>query len=696
MVEKPQNTSGIKDSSPYPFPERASEFWEKVTLQEEIQLTDKERGFMEKFDLSLYEEFDAIKPVTEEVSVHTIYPEAFVSREGLRAMSFVYENSDMWKDYSKATKDWSKKKERVVGDAIFSDLLAIVSDDEKYQALISKSIEYENLSALAGEDYSIISSILNSHNITNEREEGDLSINGVSELFYSADMAVIPKQIRKRTSTFSIDYSRGKFLDSFVNEFSNEDQEILKVDNPIRISKVSNPQKLAEELELLRIFKGKLREIASQIHTKEMSAEVMDKLDMDDVDLPTDELLEVFDKIIELYRIRVNIQLARRHEYGPIIFNNPKRSKEESKALELLKPGLGEDKMVRSYKERPSRMLQRIDRYLEGVGMVTVDGRIRYHSINNELEIRAKQRSNESIVKEDKETDSNVRIDAETLKDLTQLVLDYLEMSTWEAEVSKTAKSMRTSPHLQDGDRILIPHTINKTPLTAAKSISSELAHALRVEMKRKIFAKHFQLYTRYSAGRIGSLSEGADKYFNRVIMDRLTGSKDRGAAYPYYYAVIKAKEKGGTFRDGFLANIKARATREGQTTNVWLGNKKKEDLRKIYNATLRVWRRHTPLSDTSGKITNSAQLRYIEGELIAEKIADTKLWPLLFISGVDLYTIENLTAIGAVDLSQIEKPNLDFVDVILKPFVDDTNKTKDPQKVLGNIRKSLHTKTTP
>ena len=86
--------------------------------------------------------------------------------------------------------------------------------------------------------------------------------------------------------------------------------------------------------------------------------------------------------------------------------------------------------------------------------------------------------------------------------------------------------------------------------------------------------------------------------------------------AKPYYYAMLKEKSGGGSFKECLRISLEVRAKREhNMALEKLLANEElfNKVFQTAYSSTLRIFRNHTPLDDTSGYLPTSSHLDYIE-----------------------------------------------------------------------------------
>lgn len=133
--------------------------------------------------------------------------------------------------------------------------------------------------------------------------------------------------------------------------------------------------------------------------------------------------------------------------------------------------------------------------------------------------------------------------------------------------------------------------------------------------------------------------------------------------ALPYYWLASSIKAKGGSFKDCFYASLQERAkVVHNMTVEELMKDREKFDkeFSKAYSSTLRIFGRFTDLDDTSGYIAISDPLDYLEQELVVEFLMSQNsgdFQKLLFVAGIDLYSVESLAKINLLDLKNVKQP---------------------------------------
>ncbi|OGM61021.1 hypothetical protein A2955_01615 [Candidatus Woesebacteria bacterium RIFCSPLOWO2_01_FULL_37_19] len=497
---------------------------------------------------------------------------------------------------------------------------------------------------------------------------------------------LVSKEVKKRSTYPEVDppteiRAREVFIEEFKKEFLDGDGNVENVPNPKRVVEARNTEKLLEELIGLRGFKKDLKLLAHKIVEEEK-----------DPDLREAKLI-----VTDLYRRYINLQTVERYEYGAIITNQETKSDTDLEILKLLTPGVkGLAKEDRFAPDNASKTLQRIDRFIYGMGMhIDPFGELHFRSVTDELEDYAEEKLKQ--IKPEK--DEDLRVNAEQQVRLTGMLFEQSGRSNWGYILEEGRTRMDVRPSKEMGDKVLIGDKFNRTPASAVKGASMEGVHALRIENRRNVFEGNLRLYEKY-AGRYSALMAAAEEY----VAGRATevfGSQ-KWEAMPYIYAIVKKRSQGASFREGFIAGIEARAKLAGKNVTDFVRDAKDTTLEGTFANTLSVWGRSADLEEYSSNVAHTGELSYLEGELIAKKLEGTELWPILFLSGPDLYTICDLTRLGFADFRKAKALDMSFMDKVVVPFKEeldrrrkkdasDKEKKRIVDEALDSLEKRLH-----
>jgi|GEM_PF-5569594 len=646
---------------PYPFPERASSLLEKMVLPEPIPLNEDERKRVYSFEEGLFKKLRGVEEKLKKISDHTIYPEGFAESEGRRLFAALYQDGKIWRQIAGLLEGAEDEKIEKVHTAFFEDLKNACENEESFESYKRGEYNLEKTAEALGQTPESLKSLIR------PRVEGKVnSQEDIRDIFLGADHQQIPDRIRALANRYSADIAHERFVEDFIREFSQGEGNIENVENPVRVSVVVNPEDLAEKIRAYRKFKNSLKWVGREL---EANAELSQ----------TEKEAKII--ILGIYARYTNQQIADFYEYGRLIAQKPVKNETEMQVLRLLGPGLSHPDKLRRFNEEPApRTMQRIDRFLEGVGLTTdADGNIRYSAFTAQVDESAREKLRQPIrFQEGKEEER--RFNANEVAELGNRVLNCLGFETWEFMVSDTANTVRVKAKKEgegkkgEGkkDKVLIPANYSNGKNGVVETIASELAHICRIEAKRSRREGGLKILSVYHTAGVEVLGEGTDKYFANQALKEM-GVEEEEKALPYAYSSLRRLEKGGSFRDAFLANLEARAQRSGKTVKEFVEGKREEELLKLVNSVLRNFRRHTPLEEELRYLPYTGQLRYIEGEIVVEKLMKTdELWQLAFVSGIDIYTALDLIRLGELDLSNIREPDFSFVKNVIIPYFEE------------------------
>lgn len=437
---------------------------------------------------------------------------------------------------------------------------------------------------------------------------GEVTTEDIERLFGEVNLVDIPKRLRERMNVYSSRWAEEKFKKDFIGA----DGDVDLIQNPKRIRRIVNPDVYKKKIDGLRSFKRVLKDIRSYLSS-------------DRGDVPEAKL-----RVCNLYQRYINVQIAELLPYG----GNPE---------EIRRP----------------RRLERIDHFLKGVGLeYGSDGLLQ--TIPEDLAKYAEQRLSElppSSTPEFLKYNAE-KLNADQVKFLAEKVLaayGFLDgPNPWKAVVLERNTGLAVMFDKKKGTReVRIPKDYKGGLISSLSLIAHEAeGHVLRFANKEKCLGDDLQFTQEFNTGRSGILSEGAAMWLGDEAKQEMVGMND--TALPDYYVALRDKQRGGTFKDCVKAMLETKLKREP--------NLKLEDgLDLCYERTFRIFRRFTSLDDKSGYITISETLDYIEQEIVVDFLMNhsdsSVLSKILFVAGIDLYSLDELLKIGFLDLSDVQVP---------------------------------------
>jgi len=657
-----------RDSPVYPYPQRPSELIQHPDFLQEIlpiQLTKKERSQLRVFEKPFFTEIKRLKEIP--VKDHVIYPEAFTTDAGSRLFSAVYFDEDLKKRIERLAKEngidmEDLKEERLVYEAYFDDLLKAVSDEGSFMEYCEEGVVFPKLQkALSSETPLRVKG--NIPRVSDEDNEGAFDVDFIEKVFFETDLEKIPKRVRERMNRYSSDWEKNKFKDEFVRAGG----DVSKVENPQRIARVVNVDDLTEKLQGYRDLKSNLKRMRQQLGEP-------------------DSFAEAKQIVLDIYQRYTNVLIAGQYANGRILTAQPKRSRKEEKALSILRVEMKGDRFA---PEKASRTLERIDHFLRGTGLKIGENGF-FETIPQNLEEYTKTRTSELSPKETEEYEryNNYKVSAEQAKILCDATLAQYDLikgdKKWSAVVLERKRTLITI-FKEKGKKvreIRIPRSFDRGLIKTLTTLSHEVeGHVLRYVNQELGLGSDLSLLDELATGRSAILAEALSMKVEDETRNAVVGFKRK--AKPYYYEVLREKSKGGSFKECFRVSLEARARRErNMILEELLANEKifNKTFRKAYSSTLRVFRKHTPLNDRSGFLPTSSQLKYIEQELVAEVLMSEEakksgLSKLLYIAGIDLYSVQDLKRLGMLDLRKVREPEMVVVRKIwprLKKSLDE------------------------
>jgi len=164
-------------------------------------------------------------------------------------------------------------------------------------------------------------------------------------------------------------------------------------------------------------------------------------------------------------------------------------------------------------------------------------------------------------------------------------------------------------------------------------------------------------LLEEFSMGRTGILSEAGAMWIEDQTKRQLVGMPR--FAKPFYGLMLLEKQGGGSFKDCFRAYLDAYTEINRQDLDELMKDERKGQgiFKRAFSSALRIFRNQTPLDDESGFLPASSQLNYIEQELVAQTLFENGLGKILFLGGIDLYSLRDLQKLGFLDWEKVQEP---------------------------------------
>lgn len=642
-----------KETPTYPYPLRSSELVrqeEFFTEVESISLTDKERQELLDFEQELFKTLEPLKKLTP--GVHTVYPDYFLTDEGWRLFQLVYLDPELRKraeaqaENKGVSLETEKEKKRFY-DPVFEELEAAAKSEEAFEEYKEKrDTKIERVEKLSN------------------REEA-------AELFFNLkDLARIPRQIRRRIASATSDYARDRFLEEFQAQKGN----VEKLTDPYRVSRVVNVDKLIEKVggyrDLKKEIKGLIRE------SKE-----------EEGNFPEAKAV-----LAQVYLRYLNTLIAGSYRFGRVLASKPELSAKEKQALDLVR-GIRSTltKEERFADEKASRAMERIDHFLQGVGLKIERGGL-FETMPERFRQYLEERAALVEVPETPEYQKYnvIKVNAEQAKRLAELILSAGEFDKrgWTAYISPTKKTFSVS-YREKGEIVRefnVPQELDRGLVDILTVLAHEIeSHVLQHDNREQGIGE-LALIKEFSTGRRGILAEGGAMAVEDETRKEICQMKR--LAKPYYSLALLEKQEGGSFKDCFRVFLEAYAKDERKSLSQLMSNKKdwREAWKYVYPRTLRIFRRQTPLNDESGFLPDSRQIKYLEQELVAQALFDKGWGRVLFTAGIGLYSLRDLTRLGMLDWDKIREPQFWVARELWSRLKEEIDKGKSLDEAIDAI----------
>lgn len=469
---------------------------------------------------------------------------------------------------------------------------------------------------------------------------------------------------RREIASDSQDWARDIFLDRVLTARGDVDQ----IENPYRVSQIVDLEALKAKVNGYRNLKKEIK-----ARERELTGE--------------ERLTEAKRIVLRRYRCYLNVLIAELHSQGTILARQPNLSEEEKKETLALVRGTGlskEAKKDRFTYPEATRTLERMDHFLRGVGLkIEKDGF--WATIPKKfakyVERKCRPRRKET---EEYKRYKNYEASPQQMERITQVALHLERRDDCQTRIRPDKGSFSFS-YREKGEVIKtvnIPGKSSKYLPRALELISHEVNHALR-HVNRDSFK--LRLLQRYSSGRDEGLSEAAAMMAEERTMAVL-GVK--GASRVYFWA-LRERGRGGSFKDCFRAALLAQVGGRKRDLRK-LFSKRKEFLgeaKKTFRSVLRIFRAgRIPFDDETGFLVNSEELEYHEAGFVAKRLTDLGLEKLLFIPGVDVYSLLDFQRLGVLDWEKIKTPRF----VVANEIWPKLKKVLDQGKTLQEAIDSL------
>lgn len=494
-----------------------------------------------------------------------------------------------------------------------------------------------------------------------EIKEGEkISRDEVIRVFFNTDLTSIPLESRKKGNYYSSQWAKRQFS----QDFRGAAGEVEEISNPERIVKVVNVEKLIESIQGLKDLKDKIKRI---------SEEITDKSDFD----------EAKKRVISFYQRYINVLIIDKYTYSRILANQPQRNESEEKALVLLKGRFTSD--------QASRTMERIDHFLMGTGLRIGENGL-FETLPENLSRYLEEKNKEPPVVETQayQEYNNYKVNAQQAALLGQVILEKCGFNQGDGKVWKTiVLDRKETLAVHKGKKeVRIPTSFNRGLIDTLTVLAHEIeGHVLRGVNQENSKGVSLQLTELDGNERSGILEEAASMSIEDDTKQIIVGMKRD--AEPYYYLTLLKKREGGTFKECFQTFFENYARRKFNLSldqAIQDENKYQEIFDYVYDRTLRIFRENTPLDDSSGFLPTSKQFKYAEQELIIDVLKNNGLSKLLYIAGIDLYSLGDYKRLNLLNLEKVEEPRMIVAKEIWPQIKKALDKNKSLDKTLDNL----------
>jgi len=646
-------------SPTFPYPQNATEmvggkFWEEISRIKPLELTEENKKEVGEFEGKLFEQYIPLKNITPET--HTVYPQYFLTDTGWRLFQIIYQDPNLTprvistlesqgvKFDEKSIEDRQAKKK--LFDGVFKDLLAIAEDKDKFAEYQKKGLQFEKAEeALGGKIQLALQGEITASKKPTTVEEAE-------EFFYqipNPNLKDIQGQLRKGISAISGDWARNRFLEEFQSAGGNVEQ----ITNPTRISRVIDPTKLLEKVRGYRKLKKEWKKLRQEL--------LKDNTPLNQAKIT----------VLNIYSRCLNLSIAEQYLTGRVLATSPNLSLKEKEAYQAIKGTKTEPPKDRFSPSKASRTMERIDHFIVGIAEGINPNTGLYKTISEKIDQLVAQAKEERHQNPTFQKYNAIKINAQQAETLGNIILQAynLDQEGWTIYIDPHRKSLACA-FKEKGKKIKqvkIPENYNRGLIDTLIVLSHEIeGHALR-RQNQEALGENMRLFDKSTTGRGSVLSEAAAIYMEKETLHRTTGEKRPPS--PYYYLILKQKRDGGSFRDCFQTFMEALAKEKGQSLREITSNNEsfKKAWQYAYSRTLRIFRRETPLDDTSGYLPASPTLHYIEQEIIGKELEKAGLVDLLFLGGIDLYSLVELKKLGLLNFDKINKPKYAAVSLFTR-----------------------------
>lgn len=460
-------------------------------------------------------------------------------------------------------------------------------------------------------------------------ESEELSVETLNNQFTQLDLRTVPHEY-----LYALGAETGRRREEeFVREFREADGDLTAVSDPLRVRRVVNTDDLMRKLSGLRDLR---RDVRSQ----------------EKAETGSDALSEARRIILSLYRERTNTFLADLYADAALLHNDHSGQQLAGSA----------ETAVEAIPTLTDKNRRRINRFLQGIGIDEVSGE--YQDITDRIAAQAERPTTGQEINETSRHYNDYKITAGQAKQLMQLLLDHYGALKGENPWTTIIDVGKRSLSVDNDSRIAqIPQRYNGGLVNAITVIEHEGAHALQRLNQDRATRHRLQIISRFPTGRNSVLAEAGAMQIGRQAKLEMVGVESNAA--PYFYDGLRVKEAGGTFKECFAAMLASYAQRaKGLSVAELLHDDVaySEAASYVYARALRLFREEDGLDNPTAGISSTMQLSYIEQEILTDVMEEHGIGSLVYLRGVDLYSLARLRRLGVIEMDEIQTPDLFLV----------------------------------
>jgi hypothetical protein len=405
-----------------------------------------------------------------------------------------------------------------------------------------------------------------------------------------------------------------KFLKDFKDQIEKR-EDLSKIDNPNRKGLVLYPEKIYQGLK-------EFVEFRKQIKQKHSNTTGLKRI------------------IAGLYWQKIDYLFCwYTPEIARILASYQTRTKVENKLLDLItfeQPALYNP-------GNASQTVNQVDSFMWGIGK------------NSRLGQKVKNVDTSQVGKENFPF-QEIKMNGQQAEKIARIVLNSYGLNDWQVELTQTQSTFSVNATKK---KVKIPRDTERGVVHGLRTLAHEIEGHVLVNKNEKKFFKNLKLFAEHACDRFHPFAELPAIYVGEETVKIILGKEMDSNPYPYYLVCLQEKARGGDFKACFYEFGQRYIQEKGLNGFKQLKqNGNWQDFVNFsFSRTLRIFRNFTPLDDTSGKITYSKDMAYIEQQVIKQELEKRGLDRLFFAGHLNVYLLPLLKKIGLLASKRIETP---------------------------------------